>query len=87
MTGLTEAYVTAKLVTGVVLPLCVLAAALVWVDPGLLVGAALALGTTFGVVYAYARYVELDDGGLRSSAASRHPTTTWRARREEDPDD
>ncbi|WP_152043268.1 hypothetical protein [Salinigranum salinum] len=86
MTGLTEAYVTAKLVTGVVLPLCVLATALVWVDPGLLVGAALALATTFGVVYAYARYVELDDDGLRSPAASRHPTT-WRARREEDPDD
>jgi hypothetical protein len=86
MTGLTEAYVTAKLVTGVVIPLCVLAAALVWVDPGLLVGAALALGTTFGVVYAYARYVELDDGGLRSSAASRRPATRL-AGRGEDRDD
>jgi hypothetical protein len=75
MTGLTEAYVTAKLVTGVVLPLCVLAVALVWVDPGLLVGAALALGTTFGVVYAYARYVELDDEARRSPAATRRPAT------------
>lgn len=50
----------AKLVAGVVVPGVVLAVALVLVDPVLLAGAGLALGTVFGVVYAYAQYVDFD---------------------------
>jgi hypothetical protein len=53
-------YARAKLVGGVVLPLLVLSGALVAVDPVLFVGAVLALGTVFGVTYAYAQYVDFD---------------------------
>ena len=53
-------YARAKLVGGVVLPLLVLSGALVAVDPVLLAGAGLALGTVFGVTYAYAQYVDFD---------------------------
>ena len=61
MTDLGDLYVRAKLVTGVALPLVVLSVALVRVDPLLLGGAALALGTVFGVTYAYAKYVDFDE--------------------------
>ncbi len=61
MNGLGALYARAKVVTGVVLPLLVLSVALVRVDPVLLAGAALALGTVFGVTYAYASYVEFEE--------------------------
>jgi hypothetical protein len=67
MTGSTGVGTTARRFAGFVVPLVVLAAALVFVDPALLGGAALALCVTFGLVFAYARYVDFDrpDGRLR----------------------
>jgi hypothetical protein len=59
-----------KLVAGVVTPLLVLAGALALADPALLAGAALALGTVFGVVYAYARYVDFDAGPARGGVGA-----------------
>ena len=53
-------YARVKLLGGVALPLLVLSGALVRVDPVLLVGAVLALGSVFGVTYAYAQYVDFD---------------------------
>jgi hypothetical protein len=69
MTGSTGVGTTARLLVGFVVPLVVLAAALVLVDPALLAGAALALCVTFGLVLAYARYVDFDrrDGRVRST--------------------
>jgi hypothetical protein len=55
---------------GVLVPLVVLAVALVRVDPALLGRTALALGVALGVAVAYARYVDLDagcDGGAEAS--------------------
>jgi hypothetical protein len=71
MGSLTDTYVAAKLVGGVVLPLAVLAFAVRRVDPALLAGTTLALGGTFAVVAAYARYVDLD-GVDSASPWSRH---------------
>jgi hypothetical protein len=60
MSGVGALYARAKVVTGVALPLGVLSVALVRVDPVLLVGTVLALGTVFGVTYAYANYVDFE---------------------------
>jgi hypothetical protein len=63
MTDSDGVYATVRVVAGTAVPLLVLGGALLRVDPALLGGAGLALGTTFGVVYAYARYVGLDADG------------------------
>jgi hypothetical protein len=62
MSGTTESSLSAKVLVGVAVPSVVLAAALVRVDPVLLGGAGVAFAATFGVAYAYARYVDFDIG-------------------------
>ena len=71
MTDLSRIVATLKLVGGVVVPLGLLSFALVRVDGELLVGAMLAFGGVFGVVVAYARYVDFDAGGRASDEAAR----------------
>jgi hypothetical protein len=82
MTGSTGVGAIARPLVGFVVPLGVLAGALVLVDPTLLAGAALALCVTFGLVLAYARYVDFDrrDGRGRSTGdlVGRRPRG-WRA--------
>ena len=59
MPDLARAVATVKLVGGVLVPLLVLSFALGRVDPGLLAGAVVTFGGVFGLVYAYARYVDI----------------------------
>jgi hypothetical protein len=63
MSDLSGVFATLKLVSGVAVPLCLLSVALGRVDLNLLAGALLAFGGVFGIVVAYARYVDFDAEG------------------------
>ena len=74
MTDVSRVFATLKPFGGVVVPLGLLSFALVRADGELLVGAMLAFGGVFGVVGAYARYVDFDTGARASDEAERTET-------------